>query len=232
VHNKTGEPKNFLRYKDGSNYNQGLDGAYPYIAGVSSKERGKQVLQNIKQGLLTSVGVSVVDTRASYFSKTGYWNGSVWIPHQYILFLSLLDRGEITLAKKIASILLNIWQKECFSTYNSFEHFMIANGRGAGFPQFSGLSSPVLAFFETFYVKNTVTVGFETAVISKQATKLGITFKTVTEVDTAYAIVTLNDAYNYSFTVNGKSVKAKALNKGAYAVKLQVGETQVKAEKI
>ena len=232
VHNKTGEPKNFLRYKDGSNYNQGLDGAYPYIAGVSSKERGKQVLQNIKQGLLTSVGVSVVDTRASYFSKTGYWNGSVWIPHQYILFLSLLDRGEITLAKKIASILLNIWQKECFSTYNSFEHFMIANGRGAGFPQFSGLSSPVLAFFETFYVKNTVTVGYETAVISKQATELGITFKTVTEVDTAYAIVTLNDAYNYAFTVNGKSVKAKALNKGAYAVKLQVGETQVKAEKI
>ena len=227
VHDKNGKPSHFLRYNDGTNYNQGLDGAYPYIAGISSKERSKKVLDNIKNGLLTEYGVSVVDTRASYFSKTGYWNGSVWIPHQYILFISLLDRGEIELAYKIADTALNVWQRECCETYNSFEHFMIENGRGAGFPQFSGLSTPILNLFESFYVKNSVTVGFETVVTEKTICDNSLTFKTYTALDTAYAIVCVDDNYNYNFTTNGKESLIKPLNNGSYAIKLPKGNAEI-----
>ena len=227
IHDENGKPKNFLRYQDGTNYNQGLDGVYPYIAGISSKERSQKVLENIKNGLLTEYGVSAVDTRASYFSKKGYWNGSVWIPHQWILFISLLDRGEIDLACQIANVVLSVWQRECYDTYNSFEHFMIENGRGAGFPQFSGLSSPVLSFFESFYVKNSVTVGFETLITKKTVTKTGLEFKTITAIDTAYAIVCLDDSKKYSFAVNGKKVNAKLLVEGAYVIKLNKGESEV-----
>ena len=86
----------------GVNADMGMDGAYPYIAGISDEYRSARILDNIKKGLMTDIGVSVVDTRAPYYSRSGYWNGSVWMPHQWILWKALLDYGECDLADEIA----------------------------------------------------------------------------------------------------------------------------------
>ena len=59
---------------------------------------------------------------------------------------------------------LNVWKKEVDLTYNCYEHFMLANGRGAGFHQFSGLSTPVLMWYNALYKPYTVTGGFRTLI--------------------------------------------------------------------
>ena len=153
---------------DGVNGDMGMDGVYPYIASISSVERSTRIVENIKKGMMTSIGVSVVDQRAPYFKKDGYWNGSVWMPHQWILWKALLDHGEIELAIKIADTALNVWKKEVDLTYNCYEHFMLANGRGAGFHQFSGLSTPVLMWYNALYKPYTVTGGFMTLISQRQ----------------------------------------------------------------
>ena len=63
VHDK-GQPKEFMRYTDGTNYNMGMDGITPYIADICTPEQEKRILDNIKNGLMTDIGVGVVDKRA------------------------------------------------------------------------------------------------------------------------------------------------------------------------
>ena len=202
VHDKQGNPKEFLKHPDGSDYNLGFDGAYPVVAGVSSEERRKRVLENVKDGMLTEYGLSVVDTRASYYKTNGYWNGSVWVPHAFILWASLLDQGEIELASNVALKHLNTWKKEVEESYNFYEHFLIsANGRGAGVHNFSGLSSPMLNFYGAYFTKNFVSCGFETLILSKTESEIEYS----TTKDNAYLLV-CTDKEN--FFVNGKPVKA------------------------
>ncbi len=222
THDEDGNPTGFLRYEDGTNFNMGLDGAYPYIAGISNEHQSARLLENIKEGMMTEYGLGVVDKRAPYYSTEGYWNGSVWMPHQWILAKALLDRGEIELATKIWKTALRVWSAEVERTYLCFEHFMCSNGRGAGFHQFSGLSSPVLAFFETLYTPTTVTTGFDTVVFKKSVNKSATSLKVdaVSNCDGAVMVVCLSDECKYKFTVNGKAVRAKRLTDGAYAVRL------------
>lgn len=227
VHGEDGEPKGFLRYSDGTNYNCGLDGVYPYIAGISDGPQSEKILDNIKNGLMTEYGISAVDTRAPYYSESGYWNGSVWFPHQWILMRALLDRGESALAVKIAKTALSVWKREVERSYSCFEHVMIKNGRGAGFHQFSGLSSPVLSMFETLYTPGTVTGGFSVAVRRSEwnAKKSRADIALVADCDTAEVVICLSDRYEYAFELNGRAVKAKRVSQGAYAIKLgTVGE--------
>ena len=221
-HDVDGNPIGFLRYKDGTNYNMGLDGAYPYIAGVSNEHQSQRILENIKEGMMTEYGLGVVDTRAPYYETEGYWNGSVWMPHQWILAKALLDRGEIDLAVKIWKTALKVWKREVERTYLCFEHFMSTNGRGAGFHQFSGLSSPILAFFESLYTPASVTVGFDTAVRCKWVSEDSTAIKVdaVSNSDGSVMVVCLSDKCKYKFTVNGKPVRAKRLTGGAYAIPL------------
>ena len=56
---------------------------------------------------MTDVGISVVDKWASYFSDSGYWNGSVWMPFQWILWMALINKGETNFAKEIANTALD-----------------------------------------------------------------------------------------------------------------------------
>jgi hypothetical protein len=222
MHDSEGNPTGFLRYEDGTNYNMGLDGAYPYIAGVSDERQSARLLDNIKNGMMTEYGLGVVDTRAPYYSKEGYWNGSVWMPHQWILSKALLDRGETDLAVKIWKTALKVWSKEVGRTYLCFEHFMSTNGRGAGYHQFSGLSTPVLMFFESLYTPGSVTCGFDTVVSSKHLNKdaTAIKVNAVSNCDGSVMVICLSDKCKYKFTVNGKTAKAKRISSGAYAIRL------------
>lgn len=221
VHDSSGNAKEFLKHPDGSDYNLGFDGAYPIVAGTSSDARRKRVIQNIKDGLLTDYGLSVVDLRASYYKNNGYWNGSVWVPHAFILWLSLLDQGEIELANEVAKRHLDTWKKEVEETYNFYEHFLIsANGRGSGVHNFSGLSSPMLNFYGAYFTPNTVSCGFETFILSKAQNKVEYS----TQKDGAYLLI-CTDCEN--FTVNGKPVVAIKTFSGAKYVPIEKGNGTV-----
>ena len=200
---------------NGVNADMGMDGAYPYIAGACDSYRASRVFDNILNGMMTEIGVSVVDTRAPYYSRSGYWNGSVWMPHQWILWKALLDYGEIELACEIAEKALSLWEREVSATYNCYEHFMIENGRGAGFHQFSGLSTPVLMWFESLYKPFNVTGGFRTLITDIRRENGGLSFGAHTDSQNATVIVCLDEGREYNFCCDAE---IKRLNGGAYAL--------------
>src|SRR5690606_28356712 len=104
----------------------------------------------------TPLGLSVVDQSADYFSREGYWNGAVWFPHQWFVWKTMLDLGKGDFAYRIAETALNLYKKEVDSTYNCYEMFRLQTGRGNGWHQFSGLSSPVLNWFAAYYKPGTI----------------------------------------------------------------------------
>lgn len=228
VHNSDGTPRCFLNHESGADYNMGFDGIYPFIAGISTPEQSSRIFDNIKRGLMTPVGLSAVDTRAPYFRCDGYWNGSVWMPHQWILWRSLLDRGLGDFAFEIAKTALDVWQREVDESYSCFEHFMITNGRGSGFHQFSGLSTPVLMFFESYYRPGTVTLGFLSNITGESwnGDKTSLTLKCIAGGDCPIAIICLQAGKNYTFIQNGKEIHAKRITDGAYEISLPIGESE------
>ena len=114
--------------------------------------------------LWSDCGLSTVDQSASYYRRDGYWNGAVWIPYQWMFFKTALDAGRTDFAFRLADTLLKLWQEECQASYHCFEHFMIESRRGAGWHQFSGLSSPIVQFYASYYRPGTLTTGFDTFV--------------------------------------------------------------------
>lgn len=220
---------NLLKYNDEINYNMGFDGIYPYIAGITTDKQNERIFENIKGGLMTKYGVSVVDTRAPYFSDEGYWNGSVWMPHQWVLWKALFDRGEYAFAKKIAKTALEVWKNEVDLTYNCYEHFMIKNGRGAGFHQFSGLSTPVLMWYRAYYSPGTVTTGFYTFVSGSKWNEDYSSFEceisdTLSE---SFIMVCLNEKYDYDFIINEKPCEIEKMTNGAYVIKAEKGNLKI-----
>jgi len=234
VHDKDGNPVGPLNYKDGIDYNCGFDGIYPYIAGITDDEKDRLIVSNIKYGLMTKSGVGVVDTRAPYYRTDGYWNGSVWMPHQWILWKALFDYGEGRLAFEIANTALNLWKREVDATYSCFENFMSVSGRGSGFHQFSGLSTPVLMFFESYYKPGTVTLGFGGNVISERwnEDKTFLSLKCVSVGKAPIALICLSDKKEYIFTAGGKVLNARRVTRGAYEVEIPRGEVELTAEAV
>lgn len=216
-----------LRDENGVLLNMGLDGVYPLIAGEGTAQQRERMLRNITEGMLTQWGVSVVDTRAPYFSHSGYWNGSVWMPHQWILWKALLGAGEYALANRIARIGLDLWKKESDATHNCYEHFMLATGRGAGFHHFSGLSSPVLNWFCAYHVPGHVEVGYSTRIVSQRWNDACTAVTLEIDGEASAAIVTLSDGHAYVVTCNGAPLCAERLYDGTYALRLPEGPATV-----
>jgi hypothetical protein len=164
LHNEQGEPYGILKHPDGDNYNKGLDGIQPLIAGAVTTIQERRILDHLSDPgrLWSDVGISTVDQSAPYYRHDGYWNGSVWMPHQWFIWKALLDAGFGQIAEKIATTSLNVWKRSVEETYNTAEHFIIETGKGAGWHHFGGLSSPVLNWFAALYRPGTVTAGFDT----------------------------------------------------------------------
>lgn len=80
----------------------------------------------------SSVGLSTVEMSAAVYRRDGYWNGSVWMPHQWFIWRYLLDIGEWEFALDIAGRALDLWERAVQESWCCFEHFPIATGRGAG----------------------------------------------------------------------------------------------------
>ena len=120
---------------------------------------------------LTDIGITTVDMSAPYYKNDGYWNGAVWMAHQWFFWKTMLDIGRGDLAYKIAERGLKIWKSEAEKTYNCWEHFMVDSQRGAGWHQFGGLSSPVVSWYMSYYGTGNFTTGFDAWVLSKSSSK-------------------------------------------------------------
>lgn len=229
MHNNEGVPTGIYRANDGSNYNQGLDGVSPLVAGICTPEQTSQLVDKIfsSKHLWTSVGVSTVDQSASYYDHAGYWNGSVWIPHQMMLWKTMLDNNLTEEAHKIAFTALEAWSKECGESYNSPEHFIISSGRGAGWHNFSGLSSPMVCWYHSYFCQGTLTTGFDVVVERGEFSneQSHYTAKLRFEKDavgkSVATVVCLNPAHTYKATLNGKALKTESPYPGLLYVSME-----------
>ena len=165
-HDDAGKVLGLYRTEEGVNFNMGLDGVSPLVAGITTEEQTKALLGHIFTGgeLWSPYGITAVDQKAPYYRIDGYWNGTVWMPHQMILWKTMLDLGRADLAEQIARTALENWERECEDSYNCYEHFMLATGRGGGWNNFSGLSSPVINWHNAYNRPGTISTGFGTLV--------------------------------------------------------------------
>lgn len=226
-HDKDGEPVGILREEEGANLNMGMDGIYPMIAGIASEEQEKVLLEHVKQDLVTPYGVGTVAQNAPYYRIDGYWNGSVWMPHQWVLWKSMLDHGELEFANRIAGTALSLWKREVDETYNCYEHFLAQNGRGCGYHQFSGLSTPVLLWFSAYYVKGTISAGFLTWIdeVKWMEDKGQVSFTYRNEnrngkKQTPALLVCLDDRWDYEVRLDGQEIPFTTVYKGTVAIPL------------
>lgn len=170
VHDRNGNPQAQLNDPvAGVDFNRGLDGLSPLTCGCLP-ERASRMFAALadEQRFWTPIGLSTVDKSAPYYLETGYWNGAVWMPHQYFFWRACLDWGEHDLAWRIASTALAIWESEVAASGYCFEHFLIASERGAGWHHFSGLSTPVLVWHGAYHAHNRLTVGSDIWVESQR----------------------------------------------------------------
>ena len=165
-HDAAGMPQRIYRTAEGANFNMGLDGVTPLVAGITDAAQTEALLGHIfTQGQLWSpYGITAVDQTAPYYRIDGYWNGTVWMPHQMILWKTMLDLGQPEKARIIALTALGNWERECEDSYNCYEHFILATGRGGGWSNFSGLSSPVINWYNAYFRPGTLSTGFGTLV--------------------------------------------------------------------
>ena len=228
MHDKDGKPKGIYRYKDGSNFNKGLDGVSPLIANISSKEQTSRMINHVfsPDEMWTEVGISTVDQSAPYYRTDGYWNGAVWFPHQWMVWKALLDLGEGEKAYQVATTALNTWEKECKESYYTFEHFIISSQRGAGWHQFSGLSSPILNWFAAYYRIGKVSAGFEVWISNSHFNddytqyQAEIAFDDSTVPHQRTILVCMNPEKDYQVTFNGKVVESKTYHQGLLEITL------------
>ena len=104
---------------------------------------------------------------------------------------------------------------------NSYEHFMLTNGRGAGFHHFSGLSSPVLDWYRVYYVPGNAAAGFDTAILhqawNEDCTAVDITVEA--RDPRAVLIVTLREGHTYRLSAGPRGARMRALHPGTYCVR-------------
>jgi hypothetical protein len=228
LHDKDKNPSGHFKHSSGQNYNRGLDGVYPLVSGICTPEQEKVLLDKIfsPQHLWTPSGIGAVDQSAPYYREDGYWNGAVWMPHQWFLWKTMLDLGRSDLAFQIAEKGLNVYSREANASYQTYEHFLANTGRGAGWHQFSALSTPVLSWFSAYYKPGTVTTGFEIW-LEKQSFKpdfsgfeATLAFDEATRPHPRDLVVCLKPSKKYEVSFNGRKVTATSLHDGLLNIKL------------
>ncbi len=214
----------FLETQDGENLNKGMDGIYPIIAGAVIPERLDRVLSHIKNPneMWSASGVSAVDQSAGYFMDNGYWNGNVWLSHQWFIWKTMLDLGEADFAFEIANRALEIWKKETDFSYNTYECFNIATQRGGWFHNFGGLSAPVCIWANAYYKPGTVTTGLDAWTDYQNVTEdsAEIKVKYFGNNEKYTVIVCLSDRYEYSVKVNGNEADFSERTEGCIEITL------------
>ena len=215
VHDKNGNP--IGKFKDpasGKDFNMGLDGALPLFSGICTPAQETSLIERIfsVNRMWTPSGICVVDQSAPYFKPVGYWNGSVWMPQQWFVWKAMLDIGRPDLAMRIAEKGLTIAKHELDASYASFEYYSAKTGRGAGWHQFGGLSSPIMSWYSTYYKPGTMTAGFEIWIKEQSfndnlsSYKGSFLFDKATPAHPRSLILCMNPDYKYQVNFNGKNI--------------------------
>lgn len=225
--------------ESGENYNKGMDGVYPLVAGAAIGERREKLLAHIKNPheMWSKSGISAVDMSSSYYFDDGYWNGNVWMSHQWFLWKTMFDLGDTDFAFEIAQCALNIWKRETDFSYNTYECFGIETGRGGWFHNFGGLSAPINIWANAYYKPGTVTSGFDIWTEYQNVTddSAEIKFKYYGNSDSSYSfLITLSDQNEYRVMLDGKKIPSMCRLNGSIEVTLDgsVHSGILKVEKI
>ena len=241
-HDEIGTPRSILRHESGVNFNMGLDGAYPLVAGICTSRQEKRLIRYLESDkhLWSRSGVSTVDQSAPYFRPDGYWNGAVWMPHQWFFWKTLLDLGYGQLASRIALRALELWNDEVNESYNCFEHFLVHSGRGAGWHQFGGLSCPVLSWFGAYHRPGRLTTGCDTWVGSRNFSDNQSRLEADLKIGgaregTTAAIAVMNPDFVYQADWNGAVAACTSLFPGTCLIEIPrsvpAGRLTITAEK-
>lgn len=218
-YDENGNVKGIMRTADGENFNKGMDGIYPLVAGAVTGERKKRLIEHIKnpKEMWSQAGISAVDMSASYYFDDGYWNGNVWMSHQWFVWKTMLDNGEADFAFEIAGRALDMWKDETDFTYNTYECFGIATKRGGWFHNFGGLSAPICIWANCYYKPQTVTTGFDIWTDYQRTTDTSaeISFKYYGDNEKYTMVVTLSDRCDYVAYLDGKEIEFYERNKGS-----------------
>lgn len=219
LYDEQGNVTGIMRTDDGENWNKGMDGIYPIVAGAVKGERKERVLAHIKNPneMWSQAGISAVDMSASYYFDDGYWNGNVWMSHQWFVWKTMLDNGEADFAFEIAKRALDMWKDETDFTYNTYECFGITTKRGGWFHNFGGLSAPICIWANAYFRPQTVTTGFDIWTDYQHTTETSaeISFKYYGENEKYTIVVTLSDKADYKAYLNDKEIEFNERNKGS-----------------
>ncbi|HEX9046307.1 MAG TPA: glycoside hydrolase, partial [Verrucomicrobiae bacterium] len=112
------------------------------------------------------------------------------------------------------------------ASYHTHEHFLTATGRGAGWHQFSGLSTPVLSWFAAYFKPGTATTGFE-VMIQRQSFnqdqshyEADLSFDDATAPHARAMLICLNPAHGYQASFDGMKLNVAPLHHGLIQVLL------------
>ena len=233
-HDGKGSPQEILRHESGDNFNRGFDGAYPLIAGICTPNQETRLLAALMspEHMWSACGLSAVDRSSPYYREDGYWNGTVWMSHQWFFWKTMFDLNQPDFAWKIASTGLEVWRKEVETSYHCMEHFIIETGRGAGWHEFGGLSTPILSWFNAYYAPGHLTTGLNVWVTQQQwnadQSSLTATLKLYgTGSSRRCAVVAcLNPAHSYRVFWNGQPVGANSRLPGVMEIPLPYERTE------
>jgi hypothetical protein len=233
VHDKEGNPLHILKYQDSVNYDMGFDGAYPLIAGICTDDQKGKILASLKSDkhIWGNAGLTAIDQSAPYYRNDGYWNGTVWMSHQWFFWKTMLDLGESDFAYKIAIKALDVWKNEVEISYNCMEHFLNESGRGAGWHEFGGLSSPVLMWYSAYFRPGNFTTGFDMWEANKkfENTNSSLTVDLSAEASTtrtASVIACMNPEFHYTVKWNGTAIPCTVSGQGTLRIDLPLDKTK------
>ncbi len=236
IHDENGDAKEHYRNAQGENLNKTMDGIYPIIAGAVTNEQKSRILSHLKSDdeMFSPVGISAVDKTASYYITNGYWNGNVWLSHQWFVWKTMLDLGETDFAFRIAKTALDAWKREVEYSYYTFEMFNITSGRGGWFHNFGGLSTPINIWTNAYFKPGTFSTGLDTMVIENNFNDEKTEFKGIIKYygnnEKYSVIVVLRDEFDYSVTVNGNKADFSLRDKGVIEITLDGNEKSAEIE--
>lgn len=235
-HDENGDAKEQYRNEQGENLNKTMDGIYPIIAGAVTEDQKTRILGHLKSDdeMFSPVGISAVDKTASYYITNGYWNGNVWLSHQWFVWKTMLDLGETDFAFKIAKTALDAWKREVEYSYYTFEMFNITSGRGGWFHNFGGLSTPINIWTNAYFKPGTFSTGLDAMVMesnfNEDKTEFKATVKYYGNNDKYSVIVVLRDEFDYSVTVNNNKADFSLRDKGIIEITLDGNEKSAEIE--
>ncbi|MCB0731132.1 MAG: hypothetical protein KDC88_08870, partial [Ignavibacteriae bacterium] len=233
VHDTNGNPEKILRYNSKENYDMTFDGAYPIVAGICNLNQKERILSYLKseKHLWSNTGLTAVDQSAPYYNIDGYWNGTVWMSHQWFFWKAMLDIGESEFAFKIAKTALDVWKNEVETSYNCMEHFLVETSRGAGWHEFGALSSPVVIWYSAYFMPGNFTTGFdiwsENKKFNEDYTSFSVELKSYGQNEKSSIIVCMNPEYSYDVKWNGENIEHKSLTKGTLSIELDMQKNKV-----